>query len=128
MARKVQSSASCFGLIIDLAMIETPAEIIMHYATAAAAISFIAWRKRIRKPLTETAALRLAKTLATIRAKGGDPDDALGMAEERGWMTIKEDWYFGQRTNGKGNSGANATLDAITIGARAHRAPSADRL
>jgi hypothetical protein len=75
-------------------MIETPAEILAHVANPEAAASFCAWRKRVRKPLTEAAALRIIKTLAAIKAAGGDPDDALAMAEEHGWQTIKADWYF----------------------------------
>jgi hypothetical protein len=74
-------------------MIETPAEILAHYCTKEAADSFCAWRKRTKKPLSETAALRIAKTLAAIVAAGGDASDALGMAEERGWQTIRPDWY-----------------------------------
>ena len=74
-------------------MIETPAEILAHYATKEAAESFCAWRNRTKKPLSETAALRIAKTLAAIVAAGGDASDALGMAEERGWQTIRHDWY-----------------------------------
>ena len=77
-------------------MIETPAEILAHHATQDAADSFTAWRKKIKRPLTETAALRIAKTLAAIRAAGGDPSDALAMAEEHGWWTIKAEWYFKQ--------------------------------
>lgn len=108
-------------------MIETPAEILTHHAGAQASDSFIAWRKKIKKPLTETAALRLAKTLAAINAAGGDATDALGMAEERGWQTIKEEWYFGKSSsNARGNSGTNTTSDTIAIAARAIRTPSAD--
>ena len=58
-------------------MIETPAEILSHHATKEAADSFVAWRKRTKKPLTETAALRIAKTLAAINAAGGDARDCL---------------------------------------------------
>lgn len=75
-------------------MIETPSEILAHITSREAASSFVAWRKRVRKPLTEAAALRILKTLAAIQAAGGDPDDALAMAEEHGWQTIKAEWYF----------------------------------
>ncbi len=77
-------------------MIETPSEILAHHASKEASDSFVAWRKRTRKPLTEAAALRIAKTLAAINAQGGDASDALGMIEEHGWQTIKADWYFKQ--------------------------------
>ncbi len=75
-------------------MIETPSEILAHHASKEASDSFVAWRKRTRKPLTEAAALRIAKTLAAINAQGGDASDALGMIEEHGRQTIKADWYF----------------------------------
>ena len=81
-------------------MIETPAEIIAHHCDRSAADSFTAWRKKIKKPLTETAAIRIAKTLAAINAAGGDASDALGMAEERGWMSIKFEWYFQLKSRG----------------------------
>jgi hypothetical protein len=108
-------------------MIESPNEILAHHATAAASASFVAWRKRIKKPLSETAAIRIAKTLAAINAAGGDASDALGMAEERGWQSIKEEWYFGKRNSNKGgNPGTNANADTIANAARAIRSPSAD--
>lgn len=109
-------------------MIETPAEILAHHASTEAANSFVAWRKAQRKPLTETAALRIAKSLAWIKFAGGDPSDALGMAEERGWQTIKSEWYFGAlKDNARGKStGPDATSNAINVAARADRTPRSD--
>jgi len=111
-------------------MIETPAEILAHHATRQAADSFIAFRKRLRKPLTETGAIRLAKTLAAINAAGGDASDALGMAEEHGWQTIKPEWYQ-KVTNGNGNrtgghTRPDATIDVIHVAARSGRTPGSD--
>lgn len=48
----------------------------------------------MKKPLSLTAARRLVKALSQIEAEGGNAADALGMAEERGWQTVKPDWYF----------------------------------
>lgn len=113
-------------------MIETPAEILSHAAGPEAADSFTAWRKRIKKPLTETAALRIAKTLAEINSAGGNAADALGMAEERGWQSIKPEWYFKDAANGNGNSaphrvaGTDATDRQITFAASFARSPSRD--
>ena len=108
-------------------MIETPAEIIAHHASAGAVTSFCAWRKRIRKPLTETAALRIANTLAAINAAGGDADDALGMAEEHGWMTIKLEWYFGKRSGNQAATTAADTSDrGVSFAAGFARTPSRD--
>ena len=98
-----------------MTFIETPEEIISHFVSLRAARSFIAWRKRVRKPLTETAAVRVAASLSEIRHQGGDPEDALGMAEERGWMTIRPDWYFKEvRHEQRDNRG----LDIIAAAAR----------
>jgi hypothetical protein len=60
-----------------------------------AAESFINYRKSIKKPLTETAAKRLSEKLRFIFVGGGEPKDALAMAEEKGWQSIEPDWYFG---------------------------------
>lgn len=101
--------------------IETPIDILSHHATRSSAESFAAWRKRIRKPLTNTAALRIAKTLYDILAAGGDADDALGLAEERGWQSIRFDWYFNAKA-----PRANTTPDIIALAASARRSPRQD--
>ena len=95
-------------------MIETPAEILSHHASKEASDSFVAWRKRTKKPLSETAALRIAKTLAAINAAGGDASDALGLIEERGWTSITAEWYF------KAVKAENATpaQKAVSLGDR----------
>ncbi|MEM9524798.1 MAG: hypothetical protein AAF982_12590 [Pseudomonadota bacterium] len=62
--------------------------------SAQAAESFVAYRKKIRKPLTATAAERLARVLKKIFEQGRDPSDAPAMAEARGWASIRPDWYF----------------------------------
>lgn len=112
-------------------MIENPTDILSHYADRDASDSFTAWRKKIRKPLTERAALMIAKTLAAINAAGGDATEALDMAQEHGWQTIKPDWYWSIK-NGKRNNNAaadtisNAADREISFAARAHRSPSED--
>tara|TARA_R100001509_G_scaffold157813_1_gene122318 strand:- start:40 stop:801 length:762 start_codon:yes stop_codon:yes gene_type:complete len=60
-----------------------------------AAESFIKYRKQIKKPLTVTAAQRLANKLRLIFIADGSPEDALATAEEKGWQSIEPDWYFG---------------------------------
>lgn len=106
-------------------MIETPAEILAHHASPEAAASFVKWRQRIRRPLTEAAALRIAKTLAAINAAGGDASDALGMVEERGWVSIKKEWYF-EQTARENNSPADAGNREITFAAGFARTPGRD--
>ena len=111
-------------------MIETPAEILSHAASPDAASSFVAWRKKLRKPLTERAALSIAKTLVAINAAGGDATEALDLAQEHGWQTIKPDWYWnlknGNRNRQAGNPRANAPDRQISFAATAIRTPGAD--
>lgn len=81
-----------------------------NLASTAAITSFMAYRRKSKgKALTLTAAKRVATHLKAIFDGGGDPDEALAMAEERGWLTVEPDWYFnakgktnGQRTDSRG--------------------------
>lgn len=112
-------------------MLETPADILSHYADADAVDSFIKWRKAIKKPLTERAAVLIAATLRNINADNGDATEALDLAQEHGWQTIKADWYW-RIKNGNGNnqggraSDSHATTRAISFAAKAARTPSGD--
>ena len=107
-----------------------PVEILAEVASENAASSFVAFRKQIKKPLTATAAGRLRGSLSQIKAQGGDPDDALGMAEERGWQSIKPEWYFKEAANGQPAqhnhqlSRADATSLGFDVVARTRRASS----
>lgn len=75
-------------------------DILSKEASPEAIASFIAYRRKSKgKALTVTAAKRLAAHLRDIRARGGDPDDALGMAEERAWLTVEPDWYFRNKSS-----------------------------
>lgn len=70
-------------------------DILCECASEEAARSFIAYRKQRKGgAFTVTAATRLVKTLHEIELNGGSADDALGLAEERNWLTVKPDWYF----------------------------------
>ena len=77
--------------------------------------SFIAYRRKHKsKGLTETGARRLATHLRSIFDSGGDPSDALAMAEERGWASVEPDWYFKEsrkKPNGTLNEGWARALD-----------------
>lgn len=99
----------------------------MQWVSEPAAKSFIAYRKKTKgKALTLTAAKRLANNLKTIFNAGGDTDDALGMAEERGWSSVEADWYFKAKgtSNGKptGTSNADPALHAIARAVRNYTA------
>lgn len=97
------------------------------YASPEAVASFMAYRKRSKgKALTLTAAKRLANNLRAIVERGGNPDDALGMAEERVWLTVEPDWYFNakgkQHGNGSRGVSEDPTLRAIFAAAGAFKA------
>lgn len=80
--------------------------ILLEVAGSEAVDSFIAYRSKSKgKALTVTAAKRLAKNLTQIFQNGGDADDALGLAEERSWLTVTPEWYF----NAKGRKNDNRT-------------------
>lgn len=83
-------------------MLETPSQILEHEASSDAVRGFIQWRKMTKKPLTERAALLVSKTLREITGQGGDADEALDLAQEHGWQTIKPDWYW-RLKHGNGN-------------------------
>ncbi len=116
----------------DLFNANTPTAILTAYASADAVAGFLAWRKATKKPLTERAAKMVAKTLAEIKAAGGCPDDALDTAMERGWQTIKADWYWRTKSNDQSNrmagrgSSTNATVDQIHDAARVRRSSLED--
>jgi len=92
------------------------------WASPDAVASFIAYRKRTKsKALTLTAAKRLANNLQEIFNAGGDTNDALGLAEERGWQSIKPEWYFNdkQRSDrGKGGQGSGMVAAFAAVAAR----------
>jgi hypothetical protein len=83
-------------------MIETVADILSHWADREAVDSFIAYRKKHKRAaLTDRGAMMVAKTLKEIKDAGGDPTEALDMAQEHGWSTIKAEWYFKMRPKPK---------------------------
>ena len=96
-------------------------EVLEEVATPAAVTSFIAYRRKSKAgALTPTGAKRLAASLREIFDSGGDADDALAMAEERGWRSIKPDWYFKEQANGQPHHNrADPALRAIAAAARA---------
>lgn len=74
--------------------------VLSQVASAKAAASFLAYRRKTKGgALSATGATRLAASLRQISELGHAPDDALGMAEERGWKTVKLDWYLREISN-----------------------------
>lgn len=87
---------------------ETPKSVLCNYAGEEAVSSFLEYRRKKKGgALTVTAAKRLSKHLDEINRSGiGSADDALGMAEEKGWASIEPTWYFNIKNN-KTNGGHN---------------------
>lgn len=104
-------------------VIVKPLDLLRDWATDEAVDSFSAYRKRIKKPITLTAAKRQASQLHEIFNSGGDPSDALGMAEERGWQSVQAAWYFNaigdkNGSRSKQHSQPDSTLESISRAAR----------
>ncbi|WAJ26877.1 hypothetical protein [Antarcticirhabdus aurantiaca] len=55
---------------------------------------FREFRRKAGVPLTERAIQLVSKQLVEIRERGGDPNEALDLCCERGWRTVKVDWYL----------------------------------
>ncbi|MEM1150709.1 MAG: DUF1376 domain-containing protein [Pseudomonadota bacterium] len=103
-----------------------PFDVLIEIASEAAVKSFIAYRQGMKKALTHTAAVRIRNSLETIRDQGGAPDDALGLAEERGWQSIKADWYFREIQKNERRNGPSATNDRPGYFEAAANAPAPD--
>jgi hypothetical protein len=114
----------------DISKTREAAALLEAWAGPEAVASFIAYRRKSKgKALTLTASKRLAENLKAIFQAGGNPDDALGMAEERGWLTIEPDWYFNAKGKHHGNRPSapdNPTLRAIARAASAFEASPVD--
>ena len=83
-------------------------DILGKYASHVAALSFMEYRSKIKKPITVTAAKRVSSQLEKVLSRGGDPDDAISMCEERGWRAVNAKWYFtakGQENEQCNNNG-----------------------
>jgi uncharacterized protein YdaU (DUF1376 family) len=90
-------------------------EALVAVASPEAVQSFIAYRNRMKKKLTPIAASRQAKQLSIIVQAGHDADDALGMAEERGWQSVQADWYLNAKpaVGTKANPAARVPVEEI---------------
>ena len=79
---------------------DTPKSVLCRFAGDEAVSSFLEYRRKKKGgALTLTAAKRLSKHLDAINRDGGDADDALGMAEEKGWSSVEPTWYFNTINN-----------------------------
>jgi hypothetical protein len=83
-------------------------DVLCKWASPDAVSSFIAYRRKQKgKALSLTAAKRLSGHLEKIFQEGGDTDDALGMAEEKGWQSVEPSWYFKAKEQQNGNASSN---------------------
>ena len=70
--------------------------------------SYLEFRKTTKaKGTTERAAGMIAKQLVAIAHRGGDPDEALDMAQLQGWQGLNADWYFNKKGQDNGNGNHN---------------------
>lgn len=84
-------------------------------ASDEAVTAYLAYRKQTKaKGTTERAAGMIAKELGIIADRGGDPDEALDLAQLHGWQGLRADWYFNKKgkDNGNGYSGQGASNGA----------------
>lgn len=79
-----------------------PTDTLSLHANADAVSDFWEWRKKRKFPVTDRVARTIAGHLMEITREGGNATEALDMAMEQGWRTIKPDWYWRQK-NGNGN-------------------------
>lgn len=117
-------------------LFDSPQTILSTHADREAVDSFLAYRKKHKRAaLTDRGARMLAKSLAEINEQGGDATEALDIAQEMGWQSIKPEWYWrnkegsnGQhnRVAGGGGSNSNAGANQVDVAARAYRTPSKD--
>lgn len=92
--------------------------------------SYLEFRKTTKaKGTTERAAGMIAKQLVAIAHRGGDPDEALDMAQLQGWQGLDADWYFNKKgqDNGNGNSNFNGSANGRGMAGGTTAAEIADR-
>ena len=107
---------------------ETDAQLVRkhlrRYLSDEIADGFIAYRKKLRKPLTPLAARRQADQHEIILHAGCDPDDAVGMVQEQGWLAVKADWYLNRIGKQNGTTGKATGSDDPFLRAVARAAGS----
>lgn len=94
------------------------ASVLSDFVSAETARQFVEHRQKAKAPLGEGAVKQITGHLSKIRDAGGDPDEALLMAMDRGWRTIKPDWFWREKqkdaaprreSNGRRESRADQT-------------------
>lgn len=67
----------------------SPKEILAEVVSDQTAGDLVAYRTKLRKPLTDRAARELAKAISAT----GNPEDAAAMMMRMGWQGFNPDWY-----------------------------------
>lgn len=81
--------------------------------------AYLKYRKSTKaKGTTERAAAMVAKELIAISSQGGNPDDALDLAQLQGWQGLKADWYFNKKGQDDGNRTGNGGAGGAPAQAR----------
>lgn len=70
-------------------------------------------RERMRAPLTDTAVSRLAAELERCRVAGFSPNEALGLAVENGWRSVKLGWLQNRSRKPKSESTIDHNRQAL---------------
>ena len=97
--------------------------VLCDFASEASVSSFLAYRRKHKsRALTLTGARRLAGHLRAIFDGGGNVDDALAMAEEKGWASVEPAWYFKNKGNGNGQASFDTALRVVAADLSAGRA------
>lgn len=90
--------------------ISDPARVkLIQFASEDAVDGYLAFRKTTKaKGTTARAATLIANQLSAIIDQGGNPDEALDMAQLQGWQGLHADWYFNKKRQDNGNSNHNS--------------------
>lgn len=75
----------------------TPVEILSCVIDRERAAGLVQFRAKVKKPMVPRAAWLMAQSLKEIERRGGSPAEAADMTLERGWQSIKPDWYFNSK-------------------------------
>lgn len=86
----------------------SPKEKMMQWASEEAVVEYLKYRKGTKaKGTTDRAASIIANQLEIISKQGGNPDEALDMAQVQGWQGMKAEWYLNTKRQDNEKSNHN---------------------
>lgn len=71
--------------------------------------SYISYRRGKKLSVSDRVCSAIINQLIEIQSNGGDPGEALTMAEMHGWQGIKASWYFNKKGQENGNGYFNSS-------------------